>query len=368
MSKLKISIILSLTFVIAIGSGFAFYRYFNEKNSADLAKNDQVTVIERNYNDFICGDGEDGHREYEVSQVEFSESFEIYPDEPLNIYSYQPFEKASELNDILNKYFNIALFATDGILAENDGYQNYAYSPTSANSTSNKSSYFLSSNYYTGKFSLNISRSTAEITAFVEQYASYDLTEQHSLMQASAIDFAEQFVDITGKLNLEYDEVVDISEGIYDEPDKMREYLYKGSKFYFTSVDNTTNLNLTPNYNTPLTYNDSAKTYFTVTVRPDGTICMAENLITQADIAKSGEKPPLTHEYLQKLSFVFTSLYENDTLVFDEISSITYNNYFGYTTIEPYITVKYHFLSKPDDVRETSFVYNLDWIDLKKIG
>lgn len=361
MSKLKISIILGLVFVIGVAGGLTCYHYFNAKNSADLADGEQASIIERSFDDFYCGEGEDGHQEYEVSRIEFSDKFEIYPDEPLNTYSYQPLEAAGILNDIINAYFDITL-VTDGILAGDDGYQNYA-TPTTDEQSPTHSSYYVSANYYTGKFSLNILRSTEEITAFVKEYASYDLAKQHSLMLANATDFAEQFAGITGKLKLEYEETVDISECIYDDPANLREYLYQGKKFYFTSIDGTTtNLNLTPNYNTPLTYNDRAKIYFTVTVRPDGAICMAENMLTLADITQSDEKPPLTREYLQKLAFIFTSLTENDTVIFDEISSITYSNYFGYTTIEPYITVKYHFLSKPDDILETSFVYNLDWI------
>ncbi len=354
MSKLKTVLILGLVFVIGIAGGLTFYRYFNDKNSADLADGEPINIIERSFDDFYCGEGEDGHQEYEVNQVEFSDKFEIYPDEPLNTYSYQPLEEAGVLNDIINAYFDITL-VNDGILAGDDGYQNYA-TPTTDEQSPSHSSYYVSANYYTGKFSLNILRSTEEITAFVKEYAGYDLAKQHSLMQANAIDFAEQFAGITGKLKLEYEETVDISECIYDDPANLREYLYKGKKFYFTSIDSTTNLNLTSNYNTPLTYNDRAKIYFTVTVRPDGAICMAENMLTQANIAKSAEKPPLTREYLQKLAFIFTSLTENDTVIFDEISAITYSNYFGYTAIEPYITVKYHFASKPNDILEISFV------------
>ena len=91
----------------------------------------------------------------------------------------------------------------------------------------NTASYSLSSNYYTGKFIFNTSRSSDEIKVFAEKYAYYDLSEAHKAMQSTAEAFANKFTSITGNLSLEREEVVDMVESSYDDSG-LTEYVYQG--------------------------------------------------------------------------------------------------------------------------------------------
>ena len=189
-----------------------------------------------------------------------------------------------------------------------------------------------------------------------------NLSEAHKAIQSTAEAFANKFTSITGNLSLEREEVVDMVESIYDDSG-LTEYVYQRYKFYFASDYSTVKLNLAESIDCPILSGDQEKNYFIVTVRPDCTVEFVDNYLTKASAVQTGQKPALTKEYLQKLDFIFSSLQENDTLIFDEISAYRYDNYFGYVLIEPLIVVKYHYASDPENIMETSFVYNLTWVE-----
>lgn len=86
-------------------------------------------------------------------------------------------------------------------------------------------------------------------------------------MQKSAVDFAQKFTDITGKLSLNHEEIIDMSDSIYNKTETTG-YEYKGIKFYFTSPKSTTKLNL-----------------------GDGTMCATENGINDKNYF-TGKRPP----------------------------------------------------------------------------
>ena len=352
MSKTKAFLTLAVLFALGIGGGC-------QTASIDNADNEQITV--RHFNEYASFEGEeDIIEEFPIAKVAFADDFKLWPDDPLNVYSYRPLEAADNLVDILDDYFGIDFTAANDL--RYDGYVNYLYPSTDAENALGDAFFDLSTNYYTGKFVYGSSRSWEEIKDFYQNYAEYNLTKQRDLMQKSAVDFAQKFTDITGKLSLNHEEIIDMSDSIYNKTETTG-YEYKGIKFYFTSSKSTTKLNLGDGTMCATENGVNDQNYFTVSVRPDGSIQYAENYLTMAEIEQSSQKPPLTREYLEKLSFLFTSTTENDTLVYDEISAYTYYNYFGYTSIEPAIHVKYHYESAPEETLETSFIYNLDWIE-----
>lgn len=295
---------------------------------------------------------------YKITQVEFSEDFEIWPKEEIPIYEYDCFHSEYELVQILNKYFDIYLIQNNYSYEEEKTVGNYQFNSAPNNNEKN-STYTFTCNHYSGKFAFVNLRSPKELKRFYKEYRQADLSAPYPQMEQIAQEFANNFTPILGQLTLDYSEPFEIYESFFNTDDSYSfyEYNYQGYIFHF-NLSEETKLPIFEGYEGSIYYANKNKSYFNVYIRPDGTIYRVDNLLSRASCIPCDSRGPLDKHYLEKCAQIFTSPYENDTIVFTAIQSVDYKNDFYERITTPILTVEYYYKSNPKKLMRSCLIYD----------
>lgn len=335
MKKMRVIICILLVLSIVVFSGCSVQMIEN----GTVAPETENTV-----------EDEDLFSSYPVAEYELKENA-IEVSGELNRYIYGDIENAGKTVDIINEYYEIELKA-DGETNEN-GYANWSYEKGSLQDGISVS---FSASMKTGKFLLYCKPyNETIITASQASEAS-----EEGLIE-KAKEFADKFSNITGELTFECSMPANdfnypiLTDGATDSED----FSVPARKFLFYSEENSkqtvkANEDMTcyvecNDGDTPL----KNVQYFSVVMLADGTVVLAENCITKADIIENGKWMMITEKNMDTLLKLFNSSVKDDKLIISRIYVDAYNNYFGYPEINPVLKVEYCFASSPQDVKTT---------------
>ena len=270
----------------------------------------------------------------------------------INLYRYEQLPEAEGYVDILTGIARQALNSPDADFAidsPHDGYANW-FMTTSNGSAS------VSGSSITGRFTYSLYPGFDRI---LEQSGA-EITDRDAMEQA-ARSFAEQFSGITGELELVGTR--DDEEHYHDERfTSLRDVVVPSVIFYFRSADNSkVTLQAQDGLEVPVSCGDSTLDdltdhTFAVTVWPDGTVVDGNNYITRAEIVPNGTLDMPGEESMDAILSFMTSYTEDDTFILESAALEEYSVYFGYGSIDPVLTIRYHYASTPDEHEATLIV------------
>lgn len=276
--------------------------------------------------------------EYRIEGEGFLQTGEI------NQYRYEQLPEAEGYVDILTGIARKAL-EDDSLTFEqdspHDGYANWFM-------TGSKGSSSVSGSSITGRFTYSLNPSFDLILA----QSKLTVTDR-SAMEQAAREFAEQFRGITGELTLVGSKDDDLH--YHDERfTGLRDLIVPTVIYYFRSEENSRQkVAAQDGLEVPVSCGDSTiddltDHVFAVTVWPDGTVVRGNNYITKAEIVSDGTMEMPDERAMNTILSFMTSYVENDVFVLESAEIEEYGVYFGHGTIDPILTVKYHFASDPE--------------------
>lgn len=282
--------------------------------------------------------------EFRIEGEGFLQSGEI------NLYRYEQLPEAEGYMDILTGIAREALNSPDAAYAidsPHDGYANwFMETPQGGSSVSGSS--------ITGRFTYELSPSFDRILA-----QSQRTVADRDAMEQAARDYVENFTGITDELVL----VGSTDDDLHYHDVRftgLRDVVVPTVIYYFRSEENSRiRLAAQDGLELPVSCGDSTLDdltdhTFAVTVWPDGTVVRGNNYITRARIVADGTiRMPDESDMDRILSFT-TSFAENDTFVLEAAGVEQYSVYFGYGEVDPVLTVRYHFESRPEEHLTTS--------------
>lgn len=274
----------------------------------------------------------------------------------LNKYRYEQLDGAENYMYLVADYVRQALSCGDALTlredSAHDGYANWFMDSPNGSAS-------VSGSDITGRFTYGLYPNFDRILEMTEQ----PVTDRDAMEQA-AWDFTQRFSGITGALVLLKAE--DETQYYHDErSSELRDVTVPAVKYTFRSVTaGETTAEIQAGLTAPVSCGDSTIEdlnvhCFTVTVWPDGTVVRGDNYITQAQLTPDGTVRMLDEADLPELLNYLSSTTEHDAVVFEEIRADSFSVYFGYATVEPILTVQYHFESNPSEPCTTEFSMGL---------
>ena len=284
--------------------------------------------------------------EFRIEGEGFLQSGEI------NLYRYEQLPEAEGYVDILTGIARKAL-EDDSLTFEqdspHDGYANWFM-------TTSKGSASVSGSSITGRFTYSLYPGFDRV---VEQ-SKHTVTDR-SAMEQAAREFAEQFRGITGELTLAGTKDDDLH--YHDERfTGLRDLIVPTVIYYFRSEENSKQTVLAQDgLEVPVacgdsTIDDLTNHVFAVTVWPDGTVVRGDNYITRAKVISDGTMETPDETAMNAILSFMTSYAENDVFVLESAGIEEYVVYFWYGTVDPILTVNYHFASDPAEHFSTQIV------------
>ena len=274
----------------------------------------------------------------------------------LNKYRYEQLPGAENYRNLVADYVRQALSCGDNLTmtedSPHDGYANWFMEAENGSAA-------VSGSSITGRFTFGLYPTFDRILEMTGQ-----VIEDQAAMEQAAWAFVQRFSGITGELVLLKSE--EEPQYYHDErSSELKDVTVPAIVYTFRSASvSEVSLEIQDGLTAPVACGDSTiddlNTHcFTVTVWPDGTVVEGNNYITQAPLTEDGTARMLDESNLPELMTYLTSFSENDTLVIEEIRADSFSVYFGYATVEPIVTVKYHFESNPTDSLSTEFSMGL---------
>lgn len=281
--------------------------------------------------------------EYRIEGEGFLQQGEI------NLYRYEQLPEAEGYVDILTRIAREALNSPDAVYeidSPHDGYANWIMETPQGGSS-------VSGSDITGRFTYWLNPAFDRV---LEQ--SQRTVSDRPSMEQAARDFTAQFSGITGNLTLVGSKDDDLH--YHDERfTGLRDLIVPTVIYYFRSEENSRiRLTAQNGLEVPVSCGDSSVDdlndhVFAVTVWPDGTVVCGNNYITRARIVSDGTMQIPDESAMNRILSFMTSFTENDVFVLESAGIEGYSVYFGYGTIDPILTVNYHFESNPDDHQST---------------